>query len=56
MTDPAHAPEEKPFSAADWEEFQRQDGVAGRMVGGLMIVIFSIGVFIYSIVLWSTMT
>jgi hypothetical protein len=47
-------PTEMPFSATEWEEFRRQDAVAGKMVGGLMASIFSIGVVIYSIVLWST--
>jgi hypothetical protein len=49
----APTPTEMPFSAAEWEEFRRQDFVAGKMVGGLMAVIFAIGVVIYSIVLWS---
>ena len=51
-----HAPADKPYTTAEWDEFRRQDAVAGTMVGGLMAVIFSIGVLIYSIVLWSTVT
>ena len=54
MTEHAHhAPLANPFSESEWNELRRQDGLAGRMVGGLMAVIFSIGLFIYAIVLWS---
>ena len=51
-----HAPVTMPFSEAEWNEFRRQDGIAGKMVGGLMASIFSVGVLIYSIVLWSTVS
>jgi hypothetical protein len=51
-----HAPQANPFSEAEWKELRRQDGLAGKMVGGLMATIFSIGVLIYSIVLWSTLS
>jgi hypothetical protein len=51
-----HAPAEHPFTPQEWQEFRRQDAVAGTMVGGLMATIFSVGVVIYSIVLWSTVS
>ena len=37
-----HASADKPYTTAEWDEFRRQDAVAGTMVGGLMAVIFSI--------------
>ncbi len=51
-----HAPTTNPFSAAEWEELRRQDGLAGKMVAGLMASIFTCGVLIYGIVLWSTVS
>jgi hypothetical protein len=52
----AHAPQPSPFSDAEWEELRRQDAVAGTMVGGLMAIIFAIGLVIYSIVYWTTVS
>jgi hypothetical protein len=51
-----HAPTQMPFSQVEWNEFRAQDAVAGKMVGGLMASIFSVGIVIYSIVLWSTLS
>ncbi len=53
--DHGHAPQANPFTEQEWIELRRQDGSAGTMVGGLMASIFSLGVLIYGIVLWSTL-
>lgn len=51
-----HVPQTNPFSDTEWSELRHQDAVAGTMVGGLMATIFSIGLLIYAVVLWSTLS
>ena len=49
-----HAETEDWFTPAEWETFRTEDLRAGRFVIILMASIFSLGILIYSIVLWST--
>jgi hypothetical protein len=52
-----HASTERPhFSAAEWEQFQKDDVTAGGAIVLLMGGIFSIGLILYFIVAWSVRT
>ena len=50
-----HAPSPAPsqFTDSDWDAFRAQDYAAGSAVVTLIISIFCLGVFIYSIVAWT---
>jgi hypothetical protein len=63
MTDPAnpsHAPAHGtpaapvlPFSPEEWQTFRTWDKTAGAYIVGLMAGIFTVGLVLYLIVLWS---
>ena len=50
-----HAETEAWFTPAEWETFRTEDLRAGRFVIILMATIFSLGILIYSVVLWSVL-
>ena len=61
-TEPSHAPDHGapspqtpalPFTAAEWQSFRDWDKSAGGYIVGLMASIFTVGLVLYLIVLWS---
>jgi hypothetical protein len=42
-----------PFSVEEWKGFRQLDKAAGAYIVGLMAGIFSVGLVLYLIVLWS---
>lgn len=52
MSEHAHL-EEDLFTEKEWANLQVEDLRAAQVIGGLMAGIFSMGVFIYTIVLYS---
>jgi hypothetical protein len=49
-------PGQLPFSEAEWQKLQRDDAQAGGRVVILMAAIFTIGLILYSVVLWSVLS
>jgi hypothetical protein len=45
-----------PYSPEEWKSFRASDKVAGAYIVGLMGGIFSIGLVLYLIVLWSVVS
>jgi hypothetical protein len=39
---------ERPFTDQEWQNFQKDDVVAGGMIVGLMTAIFTVGLFLYA--------
>ncbi len=56
MTHPAeHAPAQMPFSEAEWEKLRKEDVRGGGTVVVLMAAIFTIGLILYTVVLFSVL-
>jgi hypothetical protein len=57
MDQTAHnVPTSVPFTEAEWKDMQKDDIHAGGAVVSLMAGIFTIGLIIYSIVLWAVLS
>lgn len=52
----AHGHTANPFSAAEWDKFQADDRHAAVLVIGLMGAIFTIGLVLYSFVLFTCLS